>query len=76
MNIIVNGQQVKAVPVTVVKSEEAVSHYLLANGTMLHLRTILTAALIVPGQFDALGHQAYHTAYTVIVSTDPPEERD
>ena len=73
MTIVVNGQTVEAVPVRVVSSSEPWQEYLLADGTVLRIRLIVTEVYQLTGQVDATGRPGYAIlSQTIIARGDPP----
>jgi hypothetical protein len=71
MNMLINGESVKVTRVPVVKSEEKVCEYLLQDGTVVRLRTLLTEVYKYDGKLDANGNPIYSVNWHVIYTAEP-----
>ena len=68
------GQQVDAETVEATQSSERWNEYLLEDGTVLKLKTVLTNAYRVEGQYDAEGNPVYVVQSTNVISAAAPQE--
>jgi hypothetical protein len=73
MKIPLNGELVSAHRMEVVKSDEKISEYLLKNGTILRIRTVLTGVFQFEDKKDDCGNPIYHVNWHVISTTEPGE---
>ena len=74
MNIVLNGELIATKPVRIVKSDEKVSEYLLDDGTLLKVRTVITQVFRFEGKHDVNGQPLYHVNWHVIPVTEPGEQ--
>ena len=68
------GQQVDAETVEATQSSERWNEYLLEDGTVLKLKTVLTNVYRVEGQYDAEGNPVYVVQSTNVISAVAPQE--
>ncbi|MHB1098101.1 MAG: hypothetical protein ACYCZR_00975 [Burkholderiales bacterium] len=71
MQHLLNGEQLKTTRRTVVKSDEKVSEYLLDDGTIIRLRTVLTGAYQYDGKTDEHGNPIYYLTWQVVQTAEP-----
>jgi hypothetical protein len=67
------GEEVDAMPIEVTQSTEHWNQYLLDDGTVIKIKTVLTKVLRVDNKYDNEGNPLYITQTTNIVSADAPE---
>lgn len=71
MQHLLNGERLKTTRKNVVKSDEKISEYLLEDGTVIRLRTVLTGAYQYDGKVDEHGNPIYYITWHVIQTAEP-----
>jgi hypothetical protein len=73
MKLMLHGELCDASCVEIVNSEEKSCRYLLANGAIVRVRTILLGVYEIHGKKDHLGRPVYHVESHLIATVDEGE---
>ena len=73
MTLLINGQPCEAQRVEIVNTEEKSCQYLLKNGAVVRVRTILLGVYALKGKTDPLGRPVYHVESHLIATVDEGE---
>ena len=69
-----DGREVLAVEVPVQNSSEHWNEYLLNDGSVVRMKSVVTEVVRVEGEFDAQGNPVYLVQSTNIMSVSAPDE--
>ena len=68
-----DGQEHEAVEMSFQSLQEHWNEYLLGDGTVLRLKTVVTGVTLIEGLYDAAGNPIYQLTSTGIVTANAPE---